>query len=92
MYRILDGGLSSVIRRKRRRVKMSRGKGSVILKFKPALLTRLNLEATPMKVSEKIYHFITEFIDVRQQFAGGYGYVTETAKKREKKIINYPYF
>ena len=44
--------------------------GGVILKLKTAILINgSNLEATILKVSEKIGTFITEFIDVEQQLA-----------------------
>ena len=39
-----------------------------------------NLEATFVKLSEKIQYFITEFIDVWQQFAESYCFVTVAVK------------
>ena len=48
-----------------------------------------NLEATIMIVSEKIYQFITEFIDVQEQYAEGYGFVTVIAMIEKKySLIN----
>ena len=46
-----------------------------------------NLEATFVKLYEKYQYFITEFIDVWQQFAESYCFVT-VAVKREKKIVS----
>ena len=40
-----------------------------------------NLEATYVKLSEKIQYFITEFIDVMQQFAESYCFVTVAVKR-----------
>ena len=47
-----------------------------------------NLEATSVKLYEKIQYFITEFIDVFQQFAVSYCLVT-VAVKRAKKSFRY---
>ena len=47
-----------------------------------------NLEATFVKLSEKIQYFITEFIDVWQQFAQSYCFVT-VAVKRAKQSFRY---
>ena len=40
-----------------------------------------NLEATLVKLSEKIQYIITEFIDVWQQFAESYCFVTVAVKR-----------
>ena len=40
-----------------------------------------NLEATFVKLSGKIQYFITEFIDVWQQFAESYYFVTAAVKR-----------
>ena len=40
-----------------------------------------NLEATFMKFSEKIQYFITEFIDVGQQFAESYCFTDKRSNK-----------
>ena len=47
-----------------------------------------NLEATFVKLSEKILYFITEFIDVGQQLAESYCFVT-VGVKRDKKSFRY---
>ena len=47
-----------------------------------------NLEATFVKLNEKIQYFISEFIDVWQQFAESYCFVT-VAVKRSKKSFRY---
>ena len=41
-----------------------------------------NLEARLVKLSEKIRCFITDFIDVWQQFAESYCFVTVTVKNQ----------
>ena len=46
------------------------------------------LEATFVKLSEKIQDFITEFIDVWHQFAESYCFVTVEVK-RSKKSFRY---
>ena len=46
-----------------------------------------NLEATFVKLSEKIKYFITEFIDVWQQFADNYGFVTVASKERNNRFV-----
>ena len=43
-----------------------------------------NLEATFVKLSEKIHNFNTEFIDVWQQFAESYCFVTVKVKTSKK--------
>ena len=43
-----------------------------------------NLEATFVKLSEKIHDFNTEFIDVWQQFTESYYFVTVTVKISNK--------
>ena len=40
-----------------------------------------NLEATIVKLSEKIQYFITEFINVLQQFAESYCFVAVAVKR-----------
>ena len=45
-----------------------------------------NLEATFMKLSEKIKYFITKFIDVWQQFAESYCFVTVAVKRAKKSF------
>ena len=45
-----------------------------------------NLEATFVKLSEKIEYFITEFIDVWQQFAQSFCFVTVAVKRAEKSL------
>ena len=47
-----------------------------------------NLEATFVKLSEKIQYFITEFIDVWQQFVESYCFGT-VAVKRAKQSFRY---
>ena len=47
-----------------------------------------NLEATLVKLSEKIHYFNTEFIVVWQQFTESYCFVTVTVK-RSKKLFRY---
>ena len=47
-----------------------------------------NLEATFLKFSEKIQYFITEFIDVWQQFAESY-YFVAVAVKRAKQSFRF---
>ena len=47
-----------------------------------------NLDATFVKLFEKIQYFITEIIDVWQQFAESYCFVT-VAVKRVKKSFRY---
>ena len=46
-----------------------------------------NLEATFVKVSEKIKNFITEFIDVWQQFAESYCFVTVAVKRAKNRFV-----
>ena len=45
-----------------------------------------NLEATFVKFSEKIQYFITEFIDVWQQFAESYRFVTVAVKRAKQSF------
>ena len=45
-----------------------------------------NLEATTVKLSEKIEYFITEFIDSLQQFAENYCFVTVEVKWSKKSF------
>ena len=45
-----------------------------------------NLEATFVKLSEKIQYFTMEFIDVWQQFAESYCFLTVAVKRAEKII------
>ena len=45
-----------------------------------------NLEAAFVKLSEKIHCFITEFIDVWQQFPEGYCFATMTVKILKKSF------
>ena len=47
-----------------------------------------NLEATFMKLSEKIQYFITEFIDVWKEFAESYCFVTVAVKRAKKSFPN----
>ena len=47
-----------------------------------------NLEATFLKLSEKIQYFIKEFVDVWQQFGDSYCFVT-VAVKKSKKLFSY---
>ena len=51
-----------------------------------------NLEATFVKFFEKIQYFITELIDVSQQFALSYCFVTVTVERskdrRNRFVIN----
>ena len=44
------------------------------------------VEATFVKLSENIQYFITEFIDVWQQFAESYYFVTVAGQKRQKIV------
>ena len=46
-----------------------------------------NLEATFVELSEKIHYFIAEFIDVWQQFAVSYSFVTVTVKKSQNRFV-----
>ena len=46
-----------------------------------------NLEATFVKLSEKIQYFITEFIDVWQQFAESYCFVTVAVKRANNSFV-----
>ena len=45
-----------------------------------------NLEATFVKLSEKIKYFITEFIDVRQQFAASYCFVAVAVNRAKQSF------
>ena len=45
------------------------------------------LEATYVKLSEKIHYFITAFIDVWQQFAYSYCFVTGGSKERKSRFV-----
>ena len=45
-----------------------------------------NLEATFVKLSRKIQYFITEFIDVMQQFAESYCFVTVAVKRAKQSF------
>ena len=47
-----------------------------------------NFETKHMRLSEDIYYFITEIIDVQQQFAEGYYFLTVTVK-RSKNSFRY---
>ena len=47
-----------------------------------------NLEATFVKLSEKIQYFITEFIDVWEQFPESFCFVT-VAVKRAKQLFRF---
>ena len=48
-----------------------------------------NLEATFVKLSEKIKYFITEFIDVWQQFAESYCFVTKNSNIDDVTIFRH---
>ena len=45
-----------------------------------------NLDATVMKLSEKIQYFIAEFIDVWQQFAESYCFVAVAVKRAKQSF------
>ena len=86
VYRILEGGLSSAIRWRRRA-------GWIRWRVFFEKINRIqdmyhnnsnNLETTFMKLSEKIHYFITEFIDVWQQFVESYSFVPVTVKWSKK--------
>ena len=47
-----------------------------------------NLEVTFVKLSEKMQYFITEFIDVWQQFAESYCFVTVAVKRAKQSFRN----
>ena len=59
-----------------------------IIGFKTCINNSNNLEATFVKLSETIQYFITEIIDVLEQFAESYCFVT-VAVKRTKKSFSY---
>ena len=44
----------------------------------------INFVAAGLKLSEKINNFSTKFIDVRQKFADGYGFVAVTVRRTKK--------
>ena len=46
----------------------------------------INLEATFVKLSEKMQYFITEFIHVWQQFAESYCFVTVAVKRAKQSF------
>ena len=46
-----------------------------------------NLEATFLKLSEKIQYFITEFIDVWQQFAESSCFVAVAVNRAENRLV-----
>ena len=46
-----------------------------------------NLEATFVKLSEKFEYFITEFIDIWQQFAESYYFVTVVLKRMKNCFV-----